>query len=52
MAMDTLCYYLVPAGIGAFGLFMAVFLRKTVRDCPSRFERELKELKINAEIKS
>ena len=52
MGMDPVCYYLVPAGIGAFALFMTVFLRRSMKHEPSRIERELKKLTINTKANS
>lgn len=48
MGIDSVCYYLAPAGIGAFGLLMAVFLHRSMKHEPSRIEGELEKLKINA----
>ena len=52
MGIDLVCYYLAPAGIGAFGLLMAVFLHRSMKHEPSRIEGELEKLKINAKTKS
>ncbi|MGQ0637901.1 MAG: hypothetical protein ACT4N1_00860 [Nitrososphaerota archaeon] len=52
MGVDQLCYYLVPAGIGAFGLFMTLFLRRSMKHEPGRIERELKKLTINTKANS
>jgi len=52
MGVDPLCYYLVPAGIGVFGLFMAVFLRRSMKPEPGRIESELKRLTINTNANS
>ncbi len=52
MGVDPVCYYLVPAGIGAFGLFMALFLRHSMKHQAGRIERELKKLTINTKANS
>ncbi len=50
MEPNAFCYYAVPSSLAIFGLGMYFFLRKCMKDEPTKIERELK--KINADIKN
>ncbi|MGI0082127.1 MAG: hypothetical protein ACREAF_03235 [Nitrosopumilaceae archaeon] len=52
MEFVDVCYYLVPASLGVFGLGMTVFLRRSMKDEPSKIERELQRLAINAKSRA
>ena len=51
MEVSDFCYYIVPATLGVFGLGMIIFLRKSMRNEPSRMERELQRLTAEAKTK-
>ena len=51
MEVSDFCYYIVPATLGVFGLGMIIFLRKSMRNEPSRMERELQRLTAEAKIR-
>ncbi len=52
MEFGDVCYYLVPTSLGVFGLGMTVFLRRALKDEPSKIERELQKLTIDAKSRA